>query len=149
MSNKLTTAAGCPVADNQNVKTAGPRGPQLLEDVWFLEKLAHFDREVIPERRMHAKGSGAYGSFTVTQDISTYTRAGDSGQAIHHQSCNNCGVTVCAEVTVGGFYSVNVATLSDHADLRPNMAIYTASAPAWALFPQDVPQYEFLPTQFA
>ena len=75
MSNKLTTAAGCPVADNQNVKTAGPRGPQLLEDVWFLEKLAHFDREVIPERRMHAKGSGAYGTFTVTQDISGYTRA--------------------------------------------------------------------------
>src|SRR5690554_7310288 len=59
---KLTTNAGCPVADNQNVMTAGPRGPQLLQDVWFLEKLAHFDREVIPERRMHAKGSGAYGT---------------------------------------------------------------------------------------
>ncbi len=75
MSKKLTTAAGCPVVDNQNVMTAGPRGPQLLQDVWFLEKLAHFDREVIPERRMHAKGSGAYGNFTVTQDISKYTRA--------------------------------------------------------------------------
>lgn len=72
---KLTTAAGCPVVDNQNVMTAGPRGPQLLQDVWFLEKLAHFDREVIPERRMHAKGSGAYGTFTVTHDISQYTRA--------------------------------------------------------------------------
>lgn len=72
---KLTTAAGCPVVDNQNVLTAGPRGPQLLQDVWFLEKLAHFDREVIPERRMHAKGSGAYGTFTVTQDISKYTKA--------------------------------------------------------------------------
>ena len=71
----LTTAAGCPVVDNQNVLTAGPRGPQLLQDVWFLEKLAHFDREVIPERRMHAKGSGAYGTFTVTHDISKYTRA--------------------------------------------------------------------------
>ena len=55
--------------------TAGPRGPQLLQDVWFLEKLAHFDREVIPERRMHAKGSGAYGRFTVTNDITKYTRA--------------------------------------------------------------------------
>jgi hypothetical protein len=55
--------------------TAGPRGPQLLQDVWFLEKLAHFDREVIPERRMHAKGSGAYGTFTVTHDITQYTRA--------------------------------------------------------------------------
>ncbi len=72
---KLTTNAGCPVADNQNVMTAGPRGPQLLQDVWFLEKLAHFDREVIPERRMHAKGSGAYGTFTVTHDITKYTRA--------------------------------------------------------------------------
>ena len=75
MKKPLTTNAGCPVADNQNVMTAGPRGPQLLQDVWFLEKLAHFDREVIPERRMHAKGSGAYGTFTVTHDISQYTRA--------------------------------------------------------------------------
>jgi len=72
---KLTTAAGCPVANNQNVLTAGERGPQLLQDVWYLEKLAHFDREVIPERRMHAKGSGAFGKFTVTHDISQYTRA--------------------------------------------------------------------------
>ena len=71
----LTTTGGAPVVDNQNVMTAGPRGPQLLQDVWFLEKLAHFDREVIPERRMHAKGSGAYGSFTVTHDITQYTRA--------------------------------------------------------------------------
>ncbi|GAN34931.1 MAG: catalase [Candidatus Brocadia sp. AMX2] len=72
---KLTTNAGAPVPDNQNVMTAGPRGPMLLQDVWFLEKLAHFDREVIPERRMHAKGSGAYGTFTVTHDISRYTKA--------------------------------------------------------------------------
>jgi catalase len=77
MSNetKLTTAAGAPVVDNQNTQTAGPRGPSLLQDVWLLEKLAHFDREVIPERRMHAKGSGAFGQFTVTNDISRYTRA--------------------------------------------------------------------------
>ncbi|WP_319541874.1 catalase [uncultured Pseudodesulfovibrio sp.] len=72
---KLTNNFGAPVADNQNVMTAGPRGPQLLQDVWFLEKLAHFDREVIPERRMHAKGSGAYGTFTVTKDITRYTKA--------------------------------------------------------------------------
>ncbi|MBU1055320.1 MAG: catalase [Proteobacteria bacterium] len=72
---KLTTAVGAPVVDNQNVITAGPRGPQLLQDVWFLEKLAHFDREVIPERRMHAKGSGAYGTFTVTHNITQYTKA--------------------------------------------------------------------------
>jgi catalase len=57
MKMKLTNRAGAPVVDNQNTMTAGKRGPALLQDVWFLEKLAHFDREVIPERRMHAKGS--------------------------------------------------------------------------------------------
>jgi catalase len=75
MTKKLTTSAGCPVVDNQNTITAGPRGPQLMQDVWYLEKLGHFNREVIPERRMHAKGSGAYGTFTVTHDLSKYTRA--------------------------------------------------------------------------
>ncbi|WP_376842862.1 catalase [Bordetella pertussis] len=76
MTNKtLTTAAGAPVADNNNTMTAGPPAPPLLQDVWFLEKLAHFDRERIPERVVHAKGSGAYGTFTVTHDISRYTRA--------------------------------------------------------------------------
>ena len=60
---RLTTANGRLVADNQNVQTAGQRGPMVLQDPWFFEKLAHFDREVIPERRMHAKGSGAYGTF--------------------------------------------------------------------------------------
>jgi catalase len=72
---KLTTVGGAPVVDNQNAMTAGPRGPMLLQDVWFLEKLGHFDREVIPERRMHAKGSGAFGTFTVTHDITKYTKA--------------------------------------------------------------------------
>ena len=74
-NGKLTTAAGAPVADNNNVMTAGPRGPMLMTDVWYQEKLAHFHRELIPERRMHAKGSGAYGTFTVTNDITRYTRA--------------------------------------------------------------------------
>ncbi|UQA59955.1 catalase [Polyangium aurulentum] len=72
---KLTHATGAPVVDNVNIQTAGPRGPALLQDIWLIEKLAHFDREVIPERRMHAKGSGAYGTFTVTHDITRYTRA--------------------------------------------------------------------------
>jgi catalase len=72
---KLTHATGTPVSDNLNIQTAGPRGPALLQDVWLIEKLAHFDREVIPERRMHAKGSGAHGTFTVTHDISRYTKA--------------------------------------------------------------------------
>ena len=75
-SPPLTTVAGAPVANNQDSMTAGPRGPMLLQDVWFLEKLAHFDREVIPERRMHAKGSGAHGTFTVTSDeITKYSKA--------------------------------------------------------------------------
>ncbi|MGY0399343.1 MAG: catalase [Ostreibacterium sp.] len=71
----MHTAAGAPVPNNQDSLTAGARGPVLLEDVWLLEKLAHFDREVIPERRMHAKGSGAFGTFTVTNDITKYTKA--------------------------------------------------------------------------
>lgn len=72
---KMTHASGAPVVDNLNIQTAGPRGPALLQDVWLIEKLAHFNREVIPERRMHAKGWGAHGSFTVTHDISRYTKA--------------------------------------------------------------------------
>ncbi|MEN3113556.1 catalase [Uliginosibacterium paludis] len=72
---QMTQASGAPVADNQNSLTAGPRGPVLMQDVWLLEKLAHFDRERIPERVVHAKGSGAYGHFTVTHDISHYTKA--------------------------------------------------------------------------
>ena len=71
----MRTAAGAPVENNQDSMTAGPRGPLMLQDTWFLEKLAHFDREVIPERRMHAKGSGAYGTFTVTHDITRWTKA--------------------------------------------------------------------------
>lgn len=71
----LTHATGAPVGDNLNIQTAGPRGPALLQNVWLIEKLAHFDREVIPERRMHAKGAGAFGTFTVTGDIRRYTRA--------------------------------------------------------------------------
>lgn len=73
--NGLTYNSGAPVPDNQNVLSAGPRGPMLIQDSWFLEKQAHFNREVIPERRMHAKGSGAYGTFTVTNDITQYTKA--------------------------------------------------------------------------
>ncbi len=71
----LTTASGAPVADNQNSRSAGPRGPLMLDDFHLIEKLAHFNREVIPERRVHAKGSGAYGTFTVTQDITALSHA--------------------------------------------------------------------------
>ncbi|SFN84151.1 catalase [Chryseobacterium oleae] len=78
--NNLTNRTGAPVSDNQNILTAGKRGPALLQDIWFLEKMAHFDREVIPERRMHAKGSGAYGVFKVTHDITPYTKASLFGE---------------------------------------------------------------------
>jgi catalase len=71
----LTTASGIPVADNQNSISAGPRGPLLLQDFHLIEKLQHFNRERIPERVVHAKGSGAYGTFTVTHDITKYTKA--------------------------------------------------------------------------
>jgi catalase len=74
-SNTLTTASGIPVADNQNSRSAGPRGPLLLDDFHLVEKLAHFNREVIPERRVHAKGSGAYGTFTLTQSINHLSSA--------------------------------------------------------------------------
>lgn len=71
----MTTAAGIPVADNQNSLTAGPRGPVLMADHFLMERMAHFNRERVPERVVHAKGAGAYGTLTVTADISKYTRA--------------------------------------------------------------------------
>ena len=74
--NRLTTAAGAPVADNQNTQTAGAGGPVLIQDQHLLEKLAHFNRERIPERVVHARGAGAYGTFTLTPDVTQYTRAG-------------------------------------------------------------------------
>jgi catalase len=70
----LTTTSGMPVGDNQNTITAGPRGPVLMQDFLLLEKLAHQNRERIPERTVHAKGSGAYGTLTVTKDITKYTK---------------------------------------------------------------------------
>ncbi|GLB50749.1 catalase [Neptunitalea lumnitzerae] len=74
-SKKLTTTAGAPVPNNQKSLTAGNRGPVLLQDYQLIEKLAHQNRERIPERVVHAKGWGAFGTFTVTHDISKYTKA--------------------------------------------------------------------------
>lgn len=74
-SATLTTAAGRPVVDNDNTQSAGKKGPLLLQDVWYQEKLAHFARERIPERVVHAKGSAAFGKLTVTHDITKYTKA--------------------------------------------------------------------------
>ncbi|OJF90315.1 catalase [Alkalibacterium sp. 20] len=75
-NSKLTTSTGAPVGDNQNSITAGQHGPTLLQDVHLIEKLAHFNRERVPERVVHAKGAGAHGHFTVTNpDIANYTKA--------------------------------------------------------------------------
>ena len=72
---RLTTASGKPYTEHENSQTVGPRGPILLQDFILHEKMAHFNRERIPERVVHAKGSGAYGTFTVTHDITKYTKA--------------------------------------------------------------------------
>ncbi|MED3653087.1 catalase KatA [Heyndrickxia sporothermodurans] len=74
-NKKLTTSWGAPVGDNQNSMTAGSRGSTLIQDVHLLEKLAHFNRERVPERVVHAKGAGAHGYFEVTNDVSQYTKA--------------------------------------------------------------------------
>lgn len=71
----MTTAAGAPVGDNQNSLTVGPRGPVLMQDLQLTEKMAHFNRERIPERVVHAKGSGAHGVFEVTGDVTKWTKA--------------------------------------------------------------------------
>src|SRR3982074_2627792 len=72
---QLTTSAGNPIADNQNSLSAGARGPLLMQDYQLIEKLAHQNRERIPERPVHAKGWGAYGTLTISGDISKYTKA--------------------------------------------------------------------------
>ncbi|MGG1555781.1 catalase [Paenibacillus ferrarius] len=79
--NYLTTNQGAPVGDNQNSRTAGQRGPTLLEDYHLLEKLAHFDRERIPERVVHARGAGAFGTFKVENAMNRYTKADFLGEA--------------------------------------------------------------------
>ena len=84
----LTMNNGAPVADNQNSLTAGARDPLLAQDLWLNEKLANFVREVIPERRMHAKGSGAFGTFTVTHDITKYTAPKSSAKSARKPRCS-------------------------------------------------------------
>lgn len=74
-TTRLTTADGAPIAEQENSLSAGPRGPLLMQDVVLIEQMQRFNRERIPERVVHAKGSGAYGTFTVTKDITRYTRA--------------------------------------------------------------------------
>ena len=95
-NKKLTTASGRPYFENEDSMTAGPRGPILLQDFYLHEKLARFNRERIPERVVHAKGTGAYGKFTVTNDISAYSKA-----KLFSKAGNECRVLVRFS-TVGG-----------------------------------------------
>src|ERR1700738_2750215 len=99
----MTTPSGAPVADNQNSITAGPRGPVLMEDFHLLEKLAHQNRERIPERTVHAKGSAAYGALTITNDISRYTRAAALSKAGKKTEAFLRFSTVAGERDVRGF----------------------------------------------
>lgn len=75
MTQRLTTSAGCPIADDNNSISAGRRGPLTFDNFQLFEKLAHFNRERIPERVVHARGTGAYGTFTLTRSLAEYTRA--------------------------------------------------------------------------
>ncbi|MGA2668922.1 MAG: catalase [Ignavibacteria bacterium] len=92
----LTTASGKPYFENEDSMTVGPRGPVLLQDFYLHEKLAHFNRERIPERIVHAKGSGAFGKFTVTNDITKFTKA-----KLFSKVGNTCKVLIRFS-TVGG-----------------------------------------------
>ena len=74
-SGPSTTGAGAPAPSDRNSLTIGPNGPILLHDVHFLEQMAHFNREKVPERQPHAKGAGAFGVFETTEDVSRYTKA--------------------------------------------------------------------------
>ena len=95
-NRKLTTASGIPYIENEDSMTAGPRGPILLEDFILHEKMAHFNRERIPERVVHAKGTGAYGTFKVTHDITRYTKA-----KLFSKTGNECRLFIRFS-TVGG-----------------------------------------------
>ena len=85
-------------------------------------------------------------NFTFTKGKPTiFTRIGDSGKEVNLNFCSCCGTTLCAEVTVGNFYSVCASTINENNTFSPNMAIYTASAPEWAVFPENVPRFDILP----
>lgn len=85
-------------------------------------------------------------NFTFTKGMpTTFTRTGDSGQNTHYKFCKTCGTTVCAEISVGNFYSIAASTLHDKNNLTPAMLIYTAYAPSWATRPEGIPDYDILP----
>lgn len=87
------------------------------------------------------------GKFTIIKgEPSIYTRKGNSGKDMNYLFCPECSVTIAAEVTAAGFYSVGVSTLYQSDGISPTMCIYTASAPIWAVYPEGVPKFDILPT---
>ncbi len=100
----MTRAAGSPVADTQNSLTAGPRGPVLMQDYQLLDKMAHFNRERVPERVVHAKGAGAHGTFTTTGSLSEYTRA-----SLFSANGNTCPVFARFSTVAGEMGSADTA----------------------------------------
>lgn len=85
------------------------------------------------------------GHFRFTKGTpSTYARVGDSGKDVNYLFCRNCSTVLCAEVTAGNFYSVSATSLKNN-KFNPKMSIYASSAPSWAVFPDDVPKFEFIP----
>src|SRR5882672_4316693 len=160
----LTTAGGNPVADNQNSLTAGPRGPVLLADYHLVEKMAHFNRERIPERVVHAKGSAAYGTLTITQDITRYTRAklfstvaGERGAADAERDVRGFAIKFYTEEgnwdLVGNntpvFFVRDPLKFSDFIhtqkrDPRTNLRSPTAMWDFWSLSPESLHQVTIL-----
>lgn len=100
----MTTEAGVPIADNQNSLTAGPLGPILMADSELIERMAHFNRERVPERVVHAKGAGAYGTLTITSDISRYTSA-----ALFSKIGNTCDMLIRFSTVAGELGSADTA----------------------------------------
>ena len=88
--------------------------------------------------------------FSFTKgSASSFTRKGDSGKNVIHQFCGACGTNLCGEATGLNIYSVSASTLAGNNNLSPKMAIYTASAPSWAVFPEGVPKFDALPPELS
>ena len=110
---KLTTAGGRPYVEFENSQTVGNRGPILIQDYFLQEDMAHFNRERIPERVVHAKGTGAFGTFKVTNDISRYTKAkvfNVLGEKVNVDVQQSFGkIVVSTTMLASGFYIVRVS----------------------------------------
>ena len=123
MSSNLTTTGGNPIADNQNSLSAGARGPLLIQDYQLLEKLAHQNRERVPERTVHAKGSGAYGTFTVTPGANN-TGTGVIGST----SVTNLSATGTSQPYAGQSFTINFTSAYNTATSSSTYQILTVPA---------------------